>query len=128
MLIQQMAAILGLIVVSPVLLAVTVAILLQDGSPVLFRQVRVGQNGRRFQLLKFRSMRTKQTISSAVTAAGDPRVTPLGAFLRRDVSDRCAAGKATPEQTVSRQSHHPHGHRVAPAYHSLLRTTLEIRL
>ena len=60
----------------------SVALWLQDGFPIFFRQVRVGRNGKRFGLWKLRSMRTGST-GSLVTAGNDSRITPLGAFLRR---------------------------------------------
>jgi lipopolysaccharide/colanic/teichoic acid biosynthesis glycosyltransferase len=56
-----------------------------DGLPVLFRQTRAGRFGRRFQILKFRTMRSGP--GSLVTAAGDPRVTTLGRLLRRTKLD-----------------------------------------
>jgi lipopolysaccharide/colanic/teichoic acid biosynthesis glycosyltransferase len=59
----------GLLFFSPVITAVTVAILLDDGGPVLFRQIRLGRGRRPFEILKFRSMR-------------DGRVTRVGRLLR----------------------------------------------
>lgn len=76
------AAALGLIVFSPVLLAAALAVWLEDGRPVLFRHVRIGRGGRRFPLLKFRSMR-KGARGPAVTAGGDARITCAGRVLRR---------------------------------------------
>jgi lipopolysaccharide/colanic/teichoic acid biosynthesis glycosyltransferase len=61
---------------------VAVAILLADGRPVLFAQTRTGQYGARFRIWKFRTMRAGAA-GSAITAAGDRRVTAIGAFLRR---------------------------------------------
>lgn len=78
------AAMLALLV--PALLAVAVAVRLSGPGPVLFRQLRVGQGGRPFLLLKFRSMRTGSS-GPAVTAGGDPRVTRIGAILRRTSLD-----------------------------------------
>jgi lipopolysaccharide/colanic/teichoic acid biosynthesis glycosyltransferase len=52
-----------------------------DGAPVLFRQARIGQYGRPFEILKFRTMTPGN--GSLVTSAGDPRITPLGGRLRR---------------------------------------------
>jgi lipopolysaccharide/colanic/teichoic acid biosynthesis glycosyltransferase len=69
-------------VFSPVLLAAALAVWLEDGRPVLFRHVRVGRNGRKFDLLKFRSMRDGAG-GPAITAGGDPRVTRVGRILRR---------------------------------------------
>ena len=77
------ASLFGLLVLWPLLLVVAVAIRIEmpDG-PVLFRQKRVGQYGRLFTLLKFRTM-TVNHDESSVSVAGDSRITPLGAFLRR---------------------------------------------
>jgi lipopolysaccharide/colanic/teichoic acid biosynthesis glycosyltransferase len=78
----------GLVVAAPVLAAVAVAILLRDGRPVIFRQVRVGQHARPFEILKFRTMRNDaQALGGISTAAGDPRITPLGRFLRKTSLD-----------------------------------------
>lgn len=74
-----------LIVLSaPLMLAVALAIMLESGRPVLFRQERVGLGGRRFKIFKFRSM----TIGSdkdkpSWTAEGDSRITRVGAFIRK---------------------------------------------
>jgi lipopolysaccharide/colanic/teichoic acid biosynthesis glycosyltransferase len=71
----------GLIVLSPVLLAVALAVRVTMGAPVLFRQTRPGLGGRPFRLVKFRTMR------EAAGADGHPlpdteRLTPLGRLLR----------------------------------------------
>ncbi len=77
----------GLLCLSPLLVAVAIAIRLRmpDG-PALFRQTRIGQGGRPFSLVKFRTMTAKHG-GSTVSIAGDSRVTPLGAFLRRHKLD-----------------------------------------
>lgn len=74
---------LGLLAVWPVLLvvAILVSIKMPDG-PVLFRQQRVGRRGRLFTMVKFRSM-TATHSGSSVSVAGESRITPLGARLRR---------------------------------------------
>jgi exopolysaccharide biosynthesis polyprenyl glycosylphosphotransferase len=84
-----------LIVLSPVLLAIVTAIKLQDGGPVLFWQWRVGHLGRLFRFPKFRSMvvdaeRLKAQLmaynemkGAAFKLSRDPRVTPVGRFIRR---------------------------------------------
>lgn len=72
----------GLIIASPFLALISVAIVLETGFPVLFRQARVGRGGRPFQLLKFRSMRNGKH-GLELTAAGDPRVTQVGRILRK---------------------------------------------
>jgi len=66
---------------SPILPLVALAIWLDSGSPVLFRQQRVGLCFRRFDILKFRTMQI-QNGGPAVTVAGDGRITRVGKFLR----------------------------------------------
>ena len=73
---------LGLVVLSPVLMAIGIWIRVSDGSPILFKQIRVGRNGRPFELLKLRSMR-KANSGAQITSAGDPRITVPGRILRR---------------------------------------------
>ncbi len=75
---------LGLVVLSPLLLLVSIAIKISSPGPVLFRQVRWGLNGRKIEVYKFRSMRTELCDASGVaqTIAGDPRVTRIGGWLR----------------------------------------------
>ncbi len=66
---------------APLMAALALAVKLQDGGAVLFRQERIGRFGKPFTLLKFRSM-TAGRPGSAVTSSGDRRVTPLGRVLR----------------------------------------------
>lgn len=72
----------ALAALSPLLLAIAAAVKLQDGGPVLFRQVRAGKGGRPFEILKFRTMRPGGG-GPLVTSGADARVTPLGRVLRR---------------------------------------------
>lgn len=77
-----------LVVLSPLLLAIALAVKLTSPGPVFYRQERVGLDGRRFGMLKFRSMRTDQSGDVALlTAKNDPRVTRVGAVLRRTSLD-----------------------------------------
>lgn len=77
-------ALAGLICALPVMALVALVIKLDSKGPVLFRQERVGQNGRIFVLSKFRSMRADAERSGAVWAArDDPRVTRVGRILRK---------------------------------------------
>ena len=104
-------SLLGLIMLSPIWIAIAIAVKLTSTGPVLFRQQRIGKRGRRFTFLKFRSMYSrsnhaiheeyvKQLIAGAAQAeqargngqpvyklTNDPRVTPLGRFLRRSSLD-----------------------------------------
>ncbi|MDJ0712936.1 MAG: sugar transferase [Prochloraceae cyanobacterium] len=72
----------ALLVMSPLLVLVLVAIRLQDGDPALFRQQRVGENGRSFEILKFRSM-TVNTENVPSADAVSLKITPIGKFIRR---------------------------------------------
>jgi exopolysaccharide biosynthesis polyprenyl glycosylphosphotransferase len=85
----------GLLLASPILALVALAIVLEDGHPVFFRQKRAGENGRVFEMLKFRTMiRDAEKMRSEVEyvdadgnlihkSKNDPRVTRIGRFLRR---------------------------------------------
>ena len=73
-----------LLAVLPVMGLAALAIALEDGGPVFYRQARVGLHGREFTLMKFRSMRLDAEASGPVWAQQrDPRVTRTGAFIRR---------------------------------------------
>jgi len=78
-------ALIGLILVSPVLLVTAIAVRLHSTGPVLYRQVRTGRNSARFTLYKFRSMYVDaEARTGAVWAqANDSRITPLGRILRK---------------------------------------------
>jgi len=92
---DKVAAGLALLLTAPLFLFVAVRIKLYDHGPVFFRQVRVGKDGRTFQVLKFRTMvvdaeRQKVHLAASNEGAGalfkmrsDPRVTKPGAWLRR---------------------------------------------
>jgi sugar transferase (PEP-CTERM system associated) len=73
-----------LVILSPLLLLIALAIVLESGTPVLFRQERVGLHGRTFSILKFRSMKNDAEEGGAVWAThDDARVTRVGKILRR---------------------------------------------
>lgn len=79
-----MASAIGLIVASPVLLAAAVAIKLDSPGSVIFRQTRVGKDGKPFAILKLRTMVTKaESLGGQLTVGTDPRVTKVGHFLRK---------------------------------------------
>ncbi len=86
----------GLILLSPLLLGVGLAIVVEDGWPIFFAQTRVGQYGRLFKFYKFRSMvRNADKLKDALVAQNesgdgvifkmklDPRITRVGRFIRR---------------------------------------------
>lgn len=73
----------GLIFLSPVMLVVAILIRVKmSGGPVLFKQKRVGKDGKLFTMVKFRTM-TVNHGGSSVSVAGENRITPLGATLRK---------------------------------------------
>jgi lipopolysaccharide/colanic/teichoic acid biosynthesis glycosyltransferase len=76
----RIGALLALLALSPLFGAIALAIRLDDGGPVLFRQTRVGRYGHPFTMYKFRSMRSADGLP--LTCAGDPRVTRAGGRLR----------------------------------------------
>jgi putative sugar transferase len=79
---DRLMALIGLLVLWPVLLVVAVLIRVKMlGGPVIFKQKRVGRNGKLFTMYKFRSM-TVGHGGSSVSVAGESRITPLGAKLR----------------------------------------------
>jgi exopolysaccharide biosynthesis polyprenyl glycosylphosphotransferase len=92
---DRLAAGLALIVLAPLFIVIATAIRLDDHGPVFFRQTRVGRDGRKFRIFKFRTMvvdaeRRKLQLQSLNEGAGllfkmreDPRITKVGAKLRR---------------------------------------------
>lgn len=94
-----LGALFGLLVIAPLLIAFAIAIKLDSKGPVLFRQLRVGRHGRRFYMLKFRTMvqgadEMKESLRAYNEAqeglfkiASDPRVTRMGRLLRASALD-----------------------------------------
>ncbi len=100
---NQAAALLLLLMLSPLLLLVTFLIWRRDGAPVLFAHYRVGHNGKLFRCMKFRTMlrNSEQVLSDLLRddpkaraewvqdqkLSNDPRITPVGHFLRKSSLD-----------------------------------------
>lgn len=73
-----------LIALSPLILAVAVAVKVTSAGPVFFRQRRPGKNGKEFLVLKFRTMfDSRPEAGPVLTRSADPRVTPLGRYMRK---------------------------------------------
>lgn len=97
--IDYVGSTIGIILFSPILLIIAIVIKLEDGGPVIFKQERIGHNGRHFNIYKFRSMRidaeelkTKLLAQNEVEGAmfkmrDDPRVTRFGKFIRKHSLD-----------------------------------------
>lgn len=79
----------GLVVLAPLFALVTLAILIEDGSPVFFFQRRVGRGNRYFAMIKFRSMRAALGDSDGTRSTGraDERITQVGRFIRKTSID-----------------------------------------
>jgi lipopolysaccharide/colanic/teichoic acid biosynthesis glycosyltransferase len=77
-------SIIGLIVLLPFFIIIAILIKLNDKGPIFYKQKRIGQNFKPFELLKFRTMIVNaDKIGPAVTKDGDPRITKIGKFLRK---------------------------------------------
>lgn len=79
----------AIIALSPVLLITAIAVKLTSPGPILFKQARLGRDARPFRILKFRSMRAEMSDHNAsqLTQKNDPRITPIGAFIRKTSID-----------------------------------------
>lgn len=78
------SSLLGLVALSPVFVAVAIAVKAGSPGPVLYRQRRVGRGGTTFDILKFRSMRSDaETVGGQLTIGADPRITKVGQFIRQ---------------------------------------------
>ena len=81
---------LGLIILSPFMLLTAILIKSYDGGPVFYKQVRLTKDGKQFKIIKFRSMRVdaeKDGVARLSTGDKDPRITPIGRFIRAERLD-----------------------------------------
>lgn len=97
--IDMVGALFGIVILSPLSLLIALSIKLDDGGPILFKQIRVGKNGKTFVFYKFRTMNVeaedqKKALKHLNDMSGpvfkisnDPRVTRIGRFLRRTSMD-----------------------------------------
>lgn len=97
--IDIIGSLIGLLVCLPVIIVIAVSIKLEDGGPIIFKQLRVGKNGKKFYIYKFRSMKIDAELQKAklleqneVEGAmfkmkNDPRVTKIGSFIRKTSLD-----------------------------------------
>ena len=77
----------GLIITSPILLITAMAIKLESPGPIIFKQERLGLNGKVFKIYKFRSMCVDAEKGGVYEKKGDPRVTKVGKFIRKTSID-----------------------------------------
>ncbi len=85
----MLVSLVGLTLVAPLLLVTSLAILLDDGVPIFYRQRRAGRAGRPFELLKFRSMRVNEVPPEQMGQVrhGHPMITRVGRLIRRTKID-----------------------------------------
>ncbi len=88
---DRVLAVIILLLISPILVAIAVAIKLDSAGPVFFRQDRTGWNGKAFRIWKFRSMRVDEEVADSKelkqAEKGDPRITRVGRFIRKTSLD-----------------------------------------
>ena len=75
-----------IIILSPIMIVVSIAIKLTDGGPIFYKQTRLTKNAKEFDVLKFRSMRVdaeKDGVARLSTGENDDRITPIGRFIRK---------------------------------------------
>lgn len=77
----------GLIITSPILLITAIVIKLESPGPIIFKQERLGLNGKVFKIYKFRSMCVDAEKGGVYEKKGDPRVTKVGKFIRKTSID-----------------------------------------
>lgn len=82
-----LVAIFGLIVLGWLILLGWLAATLDTGLNGFFTQTRVGRYGKTFKVIKLRTMKVSKTVTTTVTTKKDPRITPLGAILRKTKID-----------------------------------------
>ena len=73
----------GILVLLPLILVISIVIKLDSKGPVFFKQKRIGKDGKLFTMIKFRSMSVVQKSKSTVSVKGDVRITKVGAFIRK---------------------------------------------
>ncbi|HET9997585.1 MAG TPA: sugar transferase, partial [Nocardioides sp.] len=86
--VDRIVAVTALVLLSPVLVMIAAAVSLSSPGGVIYRQVRVGQGGLPFRILKFRTMVDgADRLAANISPAGDPRITPVGRVLRSSYLD-----------------------------------------
>jgi len=118
----------GLLVLAPVFLGVALAIKLDDGGPVFYRQLRVGRNEKPFYILKFRTMvQNADRAGPPLTVGADPRITKVGRLLRRAKLDELAQLANVLRGEMSLVGPRPEVPRYVDMYTPLQRLVLRLR-
>jgi lipopolysaccharide/colanic/teichoic acid biosynthesis glycosyltransferase len=122
------AAGLGLVVLSPLFAVVAVAVKASSPGPVFFRQERVGRGGRTFRIHKFRTMRADaERLGGQLTVGADPRITSVGAFLRKSKIDELPQLIDVVQGTMALVGPRPEVPRYVALYTAEQRRVLDVR-
>lgn len=122
------AASLGIVAIAPILIAAGAAVAFTSAGPVFFRQERVGKDGKRFRIFKFRTMYVhREAADSQLTASGDSRITPVGRWLRSSKIDELAQLFNVVKGEMSLVGPRPEVPKYVAAYNSAQRTVLSVR-
>jgi lipopolysaccharide/colanic/teichoic acid biosynthesis glycosyltransferase len=79
-----LSSLIGLILISPILVTITILIKNEDGGPVFYRGIRAGRLGKTFSIFKFRTMVINaEKLGGPSTADDDPRITKVGKLIRK---------------------------------------------
>lgn len=136
-LVDVVVSVVALIVLSPIMALVALFIVFEDGSPIFYRQLRVGQHGREFWFTKFRSMRRdadaiKEQLMAENEAGdvifkmeNDPRVTRVGRAIRRLSIDELPQLWLVLSGTMTLVGPRPHLPKEVDAYSTLQKSRLE---
>ncbi|MEN3009321.1 exopolysaccharide biosynthesis polyprenyl glycosylphosphotransferase, partial [Pseudothermotoga sp.] len=79
----------GLVIFSPIMLILSILILLEDGRPVIFKQLRIGKDGKPFLMYKFRTMRNEESNQAKFADQENDRILKIGKFMRSFRLDEC---------------------------------------
>ncbi|PYV42815.1 MAG: sugar transferase [Acidobacteria bacterium] len=116
----------GLLLLAPLLAGIALLVLVCDGRPLLFHQVRVGKKGRLFRVWKFRTMRAGVP-GSSITTEDDGRITPLGSRLRKFKLDELPQLFNVLKGDLSLIGPRPEVPRFVELQHPLWQAILEVR-
>ena len=121
------AALIGLLLLSPIFLAIALAIKLDSRGPAFYRGQRLGKDGKLFRIFKFRTMvANASALGGGLTHRGDPRVTRLGHFLRRTKIDELPQLLNVVKGEMSLVGPRPEDPRYLPYYSPRYRQVLSI--
>ncbi|HNW57178.1 MAG TPA: sugar transferase [Bacteroidales bacterium] len=84
---DYLGSMLGLVLLCPVIIILSIAILISGDGPVIYSQRRIGKSGKPFTIYKFRTMRNGEESTHLLSGKKDTRITPLGRFMRKHKLD-----------------------------------------